>query len=127
MITGKAILKMLNSFGDNLRKSREKCGFTQEELAYKLNLSPSTVGMYEQGRREPDLNTLTKMDDKLFTPITTLLGIEEKFHIKSIQIDKIIIQLIDFIQNQDCVFLKDKKLDVEEINNILYVLKLMLK
>ena len=83
--------------------------------------------MYEQGRREPDLNTLTKMSDKLFTPIKILLGIEEKFHIKPIQIDKIIVSLIDFIQNQDCIFYKDKKISAEEINNILYVLKLMLR
>lgn len=118
---------MVNSFGENLRKAREKCGFTQEQLAYKLNVSPSTVGMYEQGRREPDLNTLTKMSNKLFTPITTLLGIEEKFHTKSIEIDKIIIQLIDFIQNQDCVFWKGKKLAPEEIDKIFYVLKLILR
>ena len=52
---------MDNSFGENLRKAREKCGFTQEQLAYKLNISPSTVGMYEQGRREPDNNTLKKI------------------------------------------------------------------
>lgn len=117
---------MTNSFGENLRKAREKCGFTQEQLAYKLNISPSTVGMYEQGRRQPDLNTLTKISDRLFTPINILLGIEEKFHIKSIQIDKIIIALIDFIQNQDCVFWKGKKLNTEEVNKIIYVLKLML-
>ena len=118
---------MDNSFGENLRKAREKCGFTQEQLAYKLNISPSTVGMYEQGRREPDLDTLIKMSEKLFTPINILLGVEEKFHIKSIQIDKIITELIDFIQNQDCVFWKGKKLDPEEIDKILYVLKLVLK
>ena len=88
---------MTNSFGENLRKAREKCGFTQEQLAYKLNISPSTVGMYEQGRREPDLNTLAKISEKLFTPINILLGIEETFHIKSIQIDKMIVSLIDFI------------------------------
>lgn len=100
---------MTNSFGENLRKAREKCGFTQEQLAYKLNISPSTVGMYEQDRREPDLDTLIKMSKKLFIPINTLLGVEEKFHIKSIQIDKIIASLIDFIQNQDCVFFKREK------------------
>ena len=88
---------MVNSFGENLRKAREKCGFTQEQLAYRLNISPSTVGMYEQGRREPDLDTLAKISEKLFTSINILLGIEEKFHIKSIQIDKIIASLIDFI------------------------------
>ena len=68
---------MTNSFGENLRKTREKCGFTQERLAYKLNVSMSAIGMYEQCRRESDLDTLIKMGETLFISINTLLGIEE--------------------------------------------------
>ena len=41
--------------------------------------------------------------------------------------EKIIIELIDFIQNQDCVVWKGKQLNKEEINKILYVLKFILK
>ena len=77
-----------NIFGENLKKAREKYGLTQERFAQDLNISPSTVGMYEQGRREPDLDTLIKMSDRLHISINTLLGIEEKFHTKSIQIEK---------------------------------------
>ena len=38
-----------------LRRSR---GMSQAELAQKLQVSPSAVGMYEQGRREPSAQTL---------------------------------------------------------------------
>ena len=110
-----------------IKNLREKSGLTQQQFAEKLNVSVSTIGMYEQGRREPDLDTLIKFSDILHTSILTLLGIEEKFHIKSIHIDKVISELIDFIKNQDYVFLKDKKLTENEISNILYVLKLLLK
>ena len=114
-------------YGENLKKIRESRGLTQKQLADKLNIASSTVGMYEQGRRQPDLNTLIKMSDKLLIPISMLIKTKYKLYIKSIQIDEIIIELINFIQNQDCVYWKDKKLSTEKINNILYFLNLLLK
>ncbi len=121
------VRNMTTYLGCKLKTAREELGLTQPQVAEKLNVSVSTIGMYEQGRREPDLDTLIKFSDILHTSILTLLGIEEKFHIKSIHIDKVISELIDFIKNQDYVFLKDKKLTENEISNILYVLKLLLK
>jgi transcriptional regulator with XRE-family HTH domain len=44
-----------------LKKLREEKGLTQSELGKKLGISPSTVGMYEQGRRVPDVPILKKM------------------------------------------------------------------
>jgi transcriptional regulator with XRE-family HTH domain len=44
-----------------LKKLREEKGLTQSELGKELGISPSTVGMYEQGRRVPDVPTLKKM------------------------------------------------------------------
>ena len=41
-----------------LRKSR---GWSQAELGRRLQISPSAVGMYEQGRREPSLELLVEM------------------------------------------------------------------
>jgi len=110
-----------------IKNLREQGGLTQEQLAHKLNISPSTIGMYEQNRRQPILDILIKISEIFQTPINTFLGIEEKFYIKSIQLDNIIIELIDFIQRQDCVLFKGRKLSSEEINQILYVLNLVLK
>lgn len=42
----------------NLRK---EAGMSQAQLARKLNISPSALGNYEQGRRNPDLDTLVMM------------------------------------------------------------------
>lgn len=44
-----------------LKKLREEKGLAQSELGEKLGISPSTVGMYEQGRRVPDVPILKKM------------------------------------------------------------------
>ena len=47
--------------GNKLRSMREKAGLLQKELATALNISTSAIGMYEQGRREPDNTTLKKI------------------------------------------------------------------
>ena len=48
-------------FNVKLRRLRKKSKQTQAQLAKKLSVSPSTIGMYEQGRREPDSATLLKI------------------------------------------------------------------
>lgn len=52
---------MKNQLGAKIKQLRKKAGMTQSELAARLEVSPSAVGMYEQGRREPDNNTLRKL------------------------------------------------------------------
>lgn len=42
---------------------RRSVGWSQAELAEKLKISPSTVGMYEQGRREPAVQMLVALSD----------------------------------------------------------------
>lgn len=44
---------------------RQNLGMNQQQLARALHLSPSTVGMYEQGRRTPNIEILIQMS-KLF-------------------------------------------------------------
>lgn len=40
-----------------LKKLREEKRMTQAELSKALEISPSAIGMYEQGRRVPDVST----------------------------------------------------------------------
>lgn len=44
-----------------LKELRENRNLTQAELAKLLKVSPSAIGMYEQGRRDPDSTTLKKL------------------------------------------------------------------
>ena len=44
--------------GARIAALRRNAGMNQAELAKKLQVSPSAVGMYEQGRREPSAQTL---------------------------------------------------------------------
>ena len=47
--------------GARIAALRRGAGFSQAELAQRLRISPSAVGMYEQGRREPALDILVAM------------------------------------------------------------------
>ena len=40
---------------------RKKAHMSQLDLSLALNVSASTIGMYEQGRRSPDLDVLIRM------------------------------------------------------------------
>ena len=52
---------VLMNLGETIRSLRNTNDMTQKELADKLSISPSTIGMYEQNRREPDLDMLSKI------------------------------------------------------------------
>ncbi len=43
---------------------RRKKGWSQADLARRLHISPSAVGMYEQGRREPSIDVLVTMSEE---------------------------------------------------------------
>ncbi len=47
-------------FGLNLKKLREDAGLSQEQLGEIIGVSKSTIGMYEQGKRMPNTNTILK-------------------------------------------------------------------
>jgi len=67
----------MQNFGLRLRALRTKHGFTQAQLAQKLGISTSAIGMYEQGRREPDNRLLKKISELFTVPADYLLSWEE--------------------------------------------------
>ncbi len=48
-------------FGARMAALRRQAGMSQAELARHLCVSPSAVGMYEQGRREPSLDRVVAL------------------------------------------------------------------
>jgi len=64
----------MKDIGTSIRHYREINDLTQKELADKLSISPSTIGMYEQNRRIPDITTLTNMSKIFNIPLDTLVG-----------------------------------------------------
>ena len=62
------------SFGDNLKKIRQDCNLTQEELAKKINTSRSNIVNYEKIKNIPSLDVLNKLSEILDCSIDYLLG-----------------------------------------------------
>ena len=48
-------------FVQNLRKYRRKCGFTQAQLAEKVNVSTHHIGMIELSRNNPTLELVERI------------------------------------------------------------------
>ena len=62
------------SFALSLKGSRLKKKFKQEELAKKIEVNPSTISLYETGRRKPDIETLMMLSEALDVSIDQLVG-----------------------------------------------------
>ncbi|MGN0999329.1 MAG: helix-turn-helix domain-containing protein [Faecousia sp.] len=59
--------------GTRIAILRQKAGLSQAALAARLHISPSALGMYEQGRREPSLEILVALADELGVSTDVLL------------------------------------------------------
>ncbi|MGN0517775.1 MAG: helix-turn-helix domain-containing protein [Acutalibacteraceae bacterium] len=64
-----------NNFGKRLKGLRLGHKMTQVELASKLGISASAIGMYEQGRREPDNKLLSQICTLFNSTTDYLLGL----------------------------------------------------
>lgn len=60
--------------GARIALLRRQRGMSQKELAARLGVSPSAVGMYEQGRREPDCAGLLRLAEIFGVSVDLLLG-----------------------------------------------------
>lgn len=68
----------MGNFQNIFKRLRISAGLTQVEMAEKLKISRSTIGMYETGAREPDFETLEKIADFFNVDIDYLLGRTDK-------------------------------------------------
>lgn len=85
-------------FARILQDLREDRDISRKDLATVLNISVSTLGMYEQGRREPNIDMLIKIANYFDVSIDFLVGrsfknennemLTKALHVKN-QIDKL--------------------------------------
>lgn len=67
--------KILNLFGDNVRKYRRLLNISQEELAYKADLHRTYIGMIERAEKNITLVNIEKIANALEVKIEDLLRI----------------------------------------------------
>lgn len=58
--------------GQKIKELRKKQGMSQKDLADKLGITPVMISQYENGKRNPKLETLQKISDALEVDISEL-------------------------------------------------------
>ncbi|MEL7568036.1 MAG: helix-turn-helix transcriptional regulator [Dehalobacterium sp.] len=116
-------------FGEKLKQLRAKHNLTQQDIAKLLKVSPSTVGMYEQGRRNPDTETIKFLADYFGVTTDYLLSrtnkiksniqIPEDYARKHPVTKRDIKQYDDFIEQAQTYFMNDE-VDVEDKERIFH-------
>lgn len=67
---------MNEDFCKNLKKIRLEKGYSQKDFAEKLGVAKSTYCMYENGYREPNVDTIKRIADLLGVSVDDLFGID---------------------------------------------------
>lgn len=62
------------SVGERLKTARTKKSLTQDEVAKELNISRTVLSRYENGKLEPNLETLAKLIDLYEVSANWILG-----------------------------------------------------
>ena len=61
-------------FHENLKILRKEKGFSQEQLAFRLNVVRQTISKWEKGLSVPDAELLIRLADVLEVSVSDLLG-----------------------------------------------------
>ncbi len=59
-----------------IKEIREKKGILQKDLAARLGIANNTFSQYENGKREPDVETLKRIAEALGVSLDELVGVE---------------------------------------------------
>lgn len=83
---------------NNIRAARKRVGMTMKQLGQLVGVAESTISQYENGKRQPDNETLLKIAEELNTSVSYLLGETKKIPVLD---DRVIEALTDLRDNSD--------------------------
>lgn len=98
-------------FKDMLKYFRIREHLSQSELAEKLGIAPSTISMYEVGKREPDFETEERIADFFNTDLNTLRG-------RDIEREENTPQIMNYFNALNATGQKEAEKRVEELTQI---------
>ena len=116
--------KDLLFFTVRLKMLRIKSGLSQSELAKVINVSPSTISIYEQGRREPDFLTFLDICVALNSTPNYILRLDRKFKSKLIEIDELLCEFIKTIMRTRGLLYKGDLVDKTTRKNLVALLEM---
>ena len=110
---------------DRIKKLRKEKKLSQRELAKKINLSPSTIAMYETGQRKPDTDKLKQIADFFNVSIDYLLGnTDEKKPVDEIIKNEEAVEIKELMERYQ-VMLERDELDESAKKSVIDFLRLL--
>ncbi len=91
---------MTNSIGLRIQKLRKQANMSQFQLGKVLGIAPSTLGMYETGKREPSLEVLNRIADYFNVSTDYLLGRSESSQ-ENKHVDETVEQALSHVMSFD--------------------------
>ena len=87
---------MKETFGQRLSRLRKEKGYTQEDIASQVTISPQAVSKWENDISSPDISTLGQLADLLGVSVDELLGREEGSTVKEeVKAEKVETEVVD--------------------------------
>lgn len=81
--------------GNRIKQLRKEHNLTQNQFASLFGVYDSTISQYENGKREPEYNTVIKIANKFNVSIDWLLGRVENKDLVKLEVDNLPEQLRD--------------------------------
>ena len=107
-------------FCNKLKELRKQFGLTQSELAKIIGVKASTVGMYEQNRRFPDVSVISKLCSYFNVSFDYLINPLEKDNlIASNDLEKIVLDFKDDLLKHEALMFKGVLLNGEDIEKVI--------
>lgn len=106
----------MSFIGYKIKSLRMKAGLTQQQLAEKLGgISASAVGMYEQGRRTPDMAMVVRLGELFGVSTDSLLGVKGE----SVEAIEILAELRNRVSNSEVLTLNGAVMTEESREKLL--------
>ena len=112
-----------NVFGNRLKELRKNKGYTQQELAKLIGISASSIGMYEQGRREPENAVLSRICQVLDTTTDYLIGFSSDTPAKNQDVNQAIDDFTNMLRSQQGLMFKGEPLSEQDREKIVIAIK----
>ncbi len=115
---------MIGVFSKALKELRKKYNLSQKELAKELKVAPSTISMYEKGKRSPNDGLLKKIATYFDVSTDYLLG-----HIRKNETDSY--DMYDYLEkirsdrDMRALFELASKVNKDQLNMAIKFLKMM--
>ena len=103
-------------FAKKLKELRKRRNYTQQQLAEKLGISTSAVGMYEQGRREPDSELLKRIAESFSVSVDELLS--ERAGSDVMELDEAIDRVVNKLLAERTLSLNGEILGAQDLQQI---------